>query len=126
MLQKNNRNAGDWNTGDWNTGTFNTETPKEILVFNKKCSKEKWDNADKPSWLYFNLTEWVYFSDMTDEEKLQYPSYKTTGGYLKKMDYKEAFKKSYDNASKEQQQAIKKLPNWNKKVFFEISGIMID
>jgi PPE-repeat protein len=125
------RNTGDWNTGDWNTGdrntgSFNTETPKDILVFNKKCSKEKWDNANKPSWLYFNLTQWVDFSDMTDYEKEQYPSCKTTGGYLKKYDYKEAFKKSFDNASKEQQQAIKKLPNWNKKVFFEISGIMID
>lgn len=95
-------------------------------AFNKKCSKEKWDNANKPSWLYFNLTEWVYFSDMTDEEKEKYPSCKTTGGYLKKLDYKEAFKKSFDNASKEEQQKIKKLPNWNKKVFFEISGIMID
>ncbi len=119
-------NTGDWNTGDRNTGSFNTETPKDILVFNKKCSKEKWDNANRPSWLYFNLTEWIDFSDMTDDEKAQYPLCKNTGGYLKKYDYKEAFKKSFDNASKEEQQAIKKLPNWNKKVFFEISGIMLD
>jgi len=126
-----NRNVGDRNVGNWNvsslnTGSFNTETPKEITVFNKKCSKEKWENADKPSWLYFNLTEWVSFYYMTDEEKETYPSCKTTGGYLKKYNYKEAFQKSYNNASKEEQQKIKKLPNWNKKVFFEISGIMID
>jgi len=120
------RNVGNWNVSSLNTGSFNTETPKEITVFNKKCSKEKWDNADKPSWLYFNLTEWVSFYYMTDEEKETYPSCKTTGGYLKKYNYKEAFQKSYNNASKEEQQKIKKLPNWNKKVFFEISGIMID
>ena len=119
-------NTGHWNTGNSNTGFFNTKTPDEILVFGKKCSREKWDKADKPSWLYFNLTEWIDFSQMTDEEKEQNPSYKTAGGYLKKYSYQEAFQKSYNSASKEEQQKIKKLPNWDKKVFYEISGIMID
>jgi len=119
-------NTGQWNTGDNNTGFFNTETPKEILVFGKKCSREKWDSIDKPSWLYFNLTEWIYFSEMSEEEKVNNPSSKTAGGYLKEYDYKDAFQKSFEKASKEDQQKVKKLPNWNKKVFFEISGIMID
>ena len=129
------RNTGDWNTGDWNTGDwntgyrntgfFNTETPKEILVFGKMCKREEWDKAYKPSWLYFNLTEWIDFSDMTDEEKTQNESAKTTGGYLKKLDYKKAFKKSYDNASLADQLAVKKLPNFNRKMFLEISGIDI-
>ena len=119
-------NTGDWNTGDSNTGNLNTITPDKVLVFNKECKRSKWNEANKPSWMYFNLTEWIDFSDMTDEEKVARPQCKTQGGYLKKWDYKEAFKNSYDKASESEQKAIKKLPNWDKKVFFEISGIMID
>jgi hypothetical protein len=119
-------NTGHWNTGDSNTGYFNTITPDEVLVFNKPCSRKEWENASVPSWLFFNLTEWIDFSDMTTEEKENYPEASRQGGYLKKYDYKEAFKLSYKKASKNEQEAIKKLPNWDKNVFFEISGIMID
>jgi hypothetical protein len=124
------RNTGNWNTGHWNTGhsntgSFNTETPTEILIFNKKCSVKKWQEADKPYFLYFETKQWISFSEMTEEEKIKYPSCKTTGGYLKTLDYKEAFQKSYENASKEDKEKLLKLPNFNKKVFFEISGITI-
>ena len=56
-------NTGDWNTGDSNTGFFNTITPETILVFNKECKKEKWENAIKPSFLYFDLMK----NEITDE-----------------------------------------------------------
>ena len=35
---------------------------------------------------------------MTDQEKKDYGSHITTGGYLKVYDYKEAFQKSWDKA----------------------------
>ena len=120
------RNTGDWNTGDRNTGSFNTITPTEILIFNKKCKKEVWDKAVKPSCLYFNVNVWVDYEDMTDEEKNNICSSKFTGGYMKKLDYKEAFTKSMQNASKSDIELIKKLPNFNKRVFEEISGFRID
>lgn len=47
------------------------------------------------------------------------------GGYLKKYGYKEAFQKSYEKASEEDKKAVKKLPNFNSKVFEEISGIKL-
>ena len=117
------RNTGDWNTGDWNTGFFNTITPKKILVFNSECDIEIWDNAEKPDLLYFNLTEWVSENNMTLEEKESNPTYKTTNGYLKSYDYKEAFKKSWDSASEEDRKLVEKLPNFNADIFLEISGI---
>jgi hypothetical protein len=124
-------NTGDWNTGDWNTvdketGFFNTIQRKTIRVFNKECDIEVWDKANKPHWLYFNLTEWVPESDMTDKEKEEHPEYKTTEGYLKKYDYKEAFQKSYNSASRKNQLKVKDLPNFDADVFFEISGIRVD
>ena len=121
-------NAGDFNTGNWNTvnketGFFNTIKSETIRVFNKKCSTESWNNAKKPSFLFFKVAEWVYSKDMSEKEKNDNPSYKTTGGYLKKLDYKEAFQKSFAKASKEDIELLKKLPNFDAEVFKEISGI---
>ena len=123
-------NAGYWNTGDWNTGFFNTITPETILVFNKECKREVWQNAIKPSFLYFNLTEWINESNMTEEEKQENPSYTTAGGYLKEYEYKEAFQKSFNKLSaeekKKQIEQLKALPNFDKDIFYEISGIDIE
>jgi len=63
---------------------------------------------------------------MTDEEKSVNPEAETCGGYLKRLDYKEAFQASYAKASKEEIEMLKKLPNFNKKVFFKISGIKVE
>ena len=118
-------NTGHWNTSNFNTGSFNTEEVTEVLVFNKICSKKEWDNAEKPSCLYFSVNEWINFEGMTDEEKKYYGTSKFTGGYMKKLDYKEAFTKSMKNASKEEIELVKKLPNFDAKVFEEISGFKI-
>jgi hypothetical protein len=123
-----NRNTGNRNTGDWNkcnyeTGYFNTEQSDKIRVFNKDYSRKEWHNTEKPNFLYFKLTEWVYASDMSEAEKKEHPSYETTGGYLKEYEYKEAFKKSWDNASAEDRALLFKLPNFDAEIFKEISGI---
>ena len=125
-----NWNTGNWNTGNWNTGYFNTITPNTILVFNKECNREEWNKAKKPTFIYFDLIDWVDEEDMTEEEKQRYPEYKTTGGYLKEYEYKEAFQKSFNELNaeekKKQVELLKALPNFDKDVFFEISGIDID
>jgi hypothetical protein len=87
---------------------------------------EEWKSAYLPSWLYFDLTEWVEEEDMTDFEKEENPTYKTTGGYLRVYDYKEAFQKSYNSATREEQLKIKELPNFDAEKFYQISGIRID
>ena len=125
-----NCNTGDWNTGNRNTGYFNTITPNTILVFNKECKHEEWENAIKPTFIYFDLTDWVCEENMTEEEKQKHSEYKTTGGYLKEYGYKEAFQNSFNKLSaeekKNQVELLKALPNFDKDVFFEISGIDID
>ena len=78
-------NTGNWNTGNRNAGYCNSITPEEVLIFNKLCSIKKWNESEKPSWMYASLTKWVYEKDMTDKEKEAYPSYVTTEGYLSRM-----------------------------------------
>lgn len=125
------RSTGDYSTGDYSiscysVGHFSTEDYSGYGCFDQPCTKEEWDNALKPAWLFFNLTDWVSEEDMTDTEKKENPTYTTVGGYLKVFDYKQAFQDSYNKATREEQLLIKKLPNFNAHKFFQISGIKIN
>ena len=70
-------------------------------------------------------TAWIYESSMTEEEKEQYPSYKTTGGYLKVFTYEEAWKNLWNSITDEEKQEIMNIPNFDKNKFKEITGIEI-
>ena len=94
------RNTGDSNTGNWNicdkeTGFFNTKQSKTIRVFNKNVLVSVWEKCSKPDFIYFELKE----------------------------DYKKSFIESFNKTTKEDVEKLLKLPNFNYKVFEEISGI---
>jgi len=76
--------------------------------------------------MFFKLTEWVNFEDMSDQEKKDYPFCETVGGYLKSFDYKEAWKKAWSKATDEEKEATKNLPNFDAKIFEEITGINVE
>ena len=128
-------NAGSWNAGNWNTGFFNTITPKNIMIFNKDYDKQEWDNHIKPSWIYFNLLidelEWVNISDMSEQQKVDNPSYHVTNGFLllKKSDYtkdevyKKSAQKAWQDASHEDKMLTYQLPNFDADIAQEIFGI---
>ena len=120
-------NSGNWNSGDWNSGYLNSKTPNDCLIFNKKAKFSDWDNSDKPDFFWFNLTTWVSHDTATESEREEYKKeIETCGGFLKTLGYKEAFQLSYANASHEDRNKVKNLPNWNTDVFFEISGIRVE
>jgi hypothetical protein len=132
-----NRNTGDWNTGnrntgysntgDWNTGGFCTGE-KTIKLFNKESdwTHEKFKNSNVFSLLcQIDTKMWVYENSMTNEEKEKYPSYKTSGGYLKDIPYKEAFQNKWHNWSEENKQEFKNLPNFDAEIFEEITGVKV-
>ena len=128
-------NTGDWNTGDWNkssfnTGCFNTEEPK-IMLFNKPSDMtyREWLNSDARYLLNQipkNVVEWIYSSDMTEEEKAAYPTHKTTGGYLKVLDEAECGQLWWGSLSEHNKNVIKAIPNFNAAIFEQCTGIKID
>jgi hypothetical protein len=128
------RSTGDWSISNYSTGHFSTEDYSGFGAFDKPCTLEEWENAVKPPFLYFDLTEWINEEKMTAQEKEEHPSYKTTGGYLKVYDYQDAWRKSWEDAKagkqytplKEQLKQLKALPNFDKDKFKQISGIDID
>ena len=129
-----NCNSGDWNSGDWNNtnfsnGCFNTQEPK-ILLFNKPSdwTYRDWLNSDARyilNQIPRNVVEWVYSSDMTEEEKKSYPSYETTGGYLKILDEKDCSQIWWDGLSSEYRNIIVSLPNFNAEIFEKCTGIKV-
>lgn len=63
---------------------------------------------------------------MTEREKEDNPNCKTAGGYLKTLEYKEAWRLAYESATQEDIELLKALPNFDVDVFEEISGIRVD
>ena len=117
-----NCNTGNWNTGDCNTGYFNTNEPF-VRMFNKDTNIKR-DDLSFPSFLYFDLTVWVSHDTATDEEKKAHKQeIEVCGGFLKELDYKEAFRISWNKASLEEHKKLFDLPNWNNEIFKKISGI---
>ena len=119
-------NSGNWNSGDRNSGYCNTNEPT-LRMFNKDTSMNR-DEVDKliPQFFHFETNEWIQEVVMTKEEKKENPEYKTTGGYLKTVEYKDAWRISWDKASKEDKKKCLDLPNWNNELFLEISGIDVE
>ncbi len=73
----------------------------------------------------FKPNKWVPDLNMTEEEKEAHPEYKTIGGYFKKKDYKEACREMWDRFNKTERNKIKELPNFDKNIFKEITGIEV-
>ena len=115
-------NSGNWNSGDRNSGYFNTNEPL-IRIFNKETNLKITD-INFPSFLYFDLNVWVSHDTATNEEKEEHKQeIEVCGGFLKTLEYKEAFRLAWDKASKKEHKKLLKLPNWNNEIFKEISGI---
>ena len=135
-----NRNSGDWNSGDWNSGDwnktnfsngcFNTTEPK-IYLFNKpsEWTYRDWINSDARYLLNqipADVLEYIWFSDMTDEEKAEHPKAETTGGYLKVLDNSECSVIWWHGLNDRQKAVITAIPNFDKEIFKQITGIDVD
>ena len=130
-----NCNSGNCNSGDWNktcfsNGCFNTESPK-IYLFNKPSNwnYSDWLNSDARYILMncpSNVLSWIWEDDMTDEEKEQHPEYLATGGFLKHIEEETGRQMWWDGLSDVQKDSVMQLPNFDKDIFKEITGISIE
>ena len=122
-----NRNSGDWNKTSFSNGCFNTVSPK-IYMFNKPTdwTFEQWFNC-RARRLLNEIEdcplEYVYLTDMTDEEKKAHPEAETTGGYLKERTTADNARKWWAWLSADDRNVILSLPNFNAAIFKEITGI---
>ena len=130
-----NRNSGNCNSGDWNNtnfsnGCFNTVEPK-IHLFNKpsEWTYRDWLNSDARYLLNQipgDVLEYIWFENMTDEEKEVHPEAETTGGYLKELDNSECAVIWWRSLDQRKKNVIMAIPNFDKAIFKEITGIDVD
>ena len=130
-------NIGDHNSGDWNkcnfsSGCFNTAEPK-IYMFNKisDWTYSDWMHSDA----HFLLSQIMdseikcrWLEDMTDDEKVTHPEAAVTGSYLKKSQFSntECSATWWSKLSKNEKSIIMSIPNFDKYIFKEITGIDVD
>ena len=126
-----NRNSGDWNKTNFSNGCFNTIEPT-IFLFNKPSdwTFRKWRSSDACCVLSSmpisgGVLKYVYFENMTDEEKSAHPEAATTGGYLKVLKKNESRQIWWDGLSDGCKKAVMSLPNFDPAIFEEITGIKV-
>ena len=127
-------NSGDWNSGDWNktsfsAGVFCTEQSK-LIMFNKptEITFGQWRCSDAYRLLNridFRPTEFIWSDDMTDEEKAAHPEWETTEGHLEKLDISECCHNWWMNLNMDEKRVIQNMPNFDAKIFKEITGIKV-
>jgi hypothetical protein len=121
-----NYNTGDRNTGDRNTGDCNTNSPT-VRLFNSDSGWEFLGNKhinfrDLLGRYRKDLCEWVYESKMSEKEKENNLSYKTTGGYLR-------VNSSIYNGkevTKEDRDFLESIPNFCPDILKETTGIVFN
>ena len=130
-----NYNSGDYNSGDYNSGSysngcFNTIESK-IYLFNKPS------NWTLPDWLNSEARQilktaphptlnYVNTEKMTKQEKKEHPEAEITGGYLRKTNQSADIQQWWNGLSKHKKTVIQSIPNFDKGVFKEITGIDVE
>ena len=135
-------NSGNWNSGDWNSGNRNSgiankcdssngvfcnKSDTNIRIFNKPSGMSLRDFYNSKYWRAmrsapFNLTEWIEY---TEEEKAKDPEKEKIGEYLEIYTYKEAWANWWNKLSDENKAIIQQIPNFDKEVFKDITGIEV-
>ena len=130
-----NYNSGNCNSGDWNktyfsNGCFNTKSPK-IFLFNKPSdwTYQDWLNSDARYILRncpLNVLDFIPNDNMTDEEKKLHPEYSVTSGFLKYIEKETKRQIWWNGLSDREKDIVMHLPNFDKDIFKEITGIIVD
>ena len=118
-------NSGNWNSGYGNSGMFNSDEPF-ARMFNKPTTVKLSVFVGSPAYPDFSdfqICYWIESSMMTDEEKKAFPTHETTGGYIKKIEYKEAWSVFWRKTSESNKAKILALPNFDAAIFKTITGI---
>ena len=119
-------NTGSFNSCSFSSGFFCTQEPN-ARIFNIDTEmtvsdfyNSKYHRAINSSSV--DLTEWI---DYTEEEMKCDIEKQNIGGYLKSYTFFEACAKWWGNMSKSNKEVVKSIPNFDAKIFKEITGIEV-
>lgn len=131
-----NRNSGDYNSGNYNSGDFNktnysngcfnTKMSNNIIMFNKPSdwTYTTWFVSRAKTIMSLcpmNGVKWI-----NEIEKMEHPESLVTGGYLKYINRESERQKWWDALSEKDKKCVMNLPNFDKNIFKEITGIDVE
>ncbi len=122
-------NSGSCNSGSQNGGNYNSGdgvlnsfcTTNKYILFDKACTKKEYEAVNNLNYYWFDVAKWINANKMTDQEKSDNKLWAINKGYLKIIEYKEAWKK----CPQEFIDKVKKLKNFCPKKFKEITGLSV-
>jgi hypothetical protein len=131
------RNSGDLNSGDLNSGYLNsgyrnsgvfcTRKRQDTVPFFNSDSNMSWDDwYNHPVYdlsRNLNITQWIDWDEMSEDEKKEYPKAFVCGGRLMVFDYHTAWNNLWETLNDSQKASFKTLPNFNYGIFKEVTGI---
>jgi len=95
-------------------------------------TKEDWINS-KAKDILGNMNvepmQKICKEDMTDREKEEHPEYQTLGFYSKELSQQEIAEERqqyWNRLSQHQKDIVMAIPNFNKAIFKEVTGIDVD
>ena len=119
-------NTGSWNLGDYNSGFFNIGNSL-TTAFNKPISITTREYFNLPGMqsliLHFSNNEWTHEQDMSRGERIMNPGYKTTGGYVKALEFGDACRKMWLRMNLGPKKNVLMLPNFDPDIFKQITSI---
>lgn len=120
-------NTGDFNVGDFNVGFFCTGTPP-TMCFDQPTTLSFDALRRLIPWISLQVgAEWITSDNMTDDEKANYPSHATTGGFLRihARPLRETFPIAWAKMSEGERNKWLALPNFNAEKFEAITGVNV-
>ena len=93
------------------------------MMFNKETDMtwKEWRNSEAYDILTrITKSEWIWYSDMTEEEKKKYKSAETCDGYLKEIERKAGTKEWWKSLEMHEKATIIQLPNFDLDIFNDI------
>ena len=113
--------------GDGKYTTSGEGYQKNNRIFNKDVTEDEFEKArnSRPAF-ELPIAKWIDKKDMTDKEKENKSYWEQTGGYLKTLNYQDAWKEAWPKASDDFKSWVKNLPNFNSEIFEKITGQKIE
>ena len=104
-------NSGCFNSGDRNSGWFNTDEPT-VRLFNKDTNIKFGDFINSKYFKALNSAPFI-LTEYKDDKLITY-------------NYKKACQIWWDKITKDNKEIIKSMPNFDKDIFKEITGIEVE
>jgi len=118
------RNSGDRNSGDRNSGEFNSCSKSSGVFMSKRISFEAF-NKSLTKEEFENLVQSHGYRICQHFELVRFRVRTQTGKYgdFRYLSYKKSWQCFWNKLSFNQRNAIRKMPHFDKDIFFEITGI---